>query len=112
MKLSNDMKRFIEIVGKERAEKICAAMTTRTIYIPISQKKCTGYFYTLLGNKRKEVCEEFKGEYVYFPDLFNRIGIHEKIRHDFRKNNMTYKELVKKYNMSLNYIRKICKEKE
>jgi Mor family transcriptional regulator len=111
MKLSDDIKRLIEIIGKKEAKRICLKFMRRTVYFPENKKNCNNELIVIFGDKFNAVYREFKGGSIYFPVLFKREELYNKIRKDFWEKNMPYRYLVKKYKMSIGHIRKICREK-
>ena len=60
--------------------------------------------------KTIEICREFRGSSIYFPARIENEIIDEQIRIDFHDNHLTYIEIARKYNRTVDNIRKKCKE--
>jgi hypothetical protein len=112
MRISDEMKYFIEIVGKDNAVKICRVLKKKSIYFSKDKNNFNEELKSIFGNMFDVIHKTFKGITLYFPASLEDEDTYEQIRNDYWKKNMSYMLLAQKYDRTVVNIRKICRIKK
>jgi hypothetical protein len=114
MTLSDNIRKIIKIAGKDKAIECCLALPKQLIYFPYHRNNSSDHMklQRILGKENYErIYSEFQTDYIYFPSSIEDEINKERIRAEYWKNKVPFKELAHKHNRSIDNIRKICRKK-
>jgi hypothetical protein len=110
MKISEELKYLFDLLGYEKTCEISKKLAKKQIYFPKDKNQMDKKIKSAFGRSFNLVHKEFLGTTIYFPLSLESEEIRRKIRKDYWENKMSYFLIAKKYQRTIDNVRKICKE--